>query len=111
MLLNKPPKLWIDNDIERLFVEATNYCRRFNTLETMAHIKGRTSSRHAISIVMQLSSSSDLKHIDLELSDTDKQSAAALSEKLKNLLDSNQIEFTDTTLAGALALLLDGGAE
>ena len=108
MLLNKPAKLWIDNDVERLFVEATNYCRRFNTLETMAHIKGRTGSRQAISVVMQLSSSSDLKHIDLELSDTEKQGAIALSEKLKNLLDCSQIEFTDTTLAGALALLLDG---
>ena len=109
MLLNKPSKLWIDNDVERLFVEATNHCRRFNTLETMAHIKGRTGSRQAVSVVMQLSSSSDLKHIDLELSDTEKQSAIALSEKLKSLLDSNQIEFTDTTLAGALALLLDEG--
>ena len=107
MLLNKPSKNWIDNDVERLFVEATNYCRHFNTLETMTHIKRRDDYKQAVSVVIQVSSSSDLKQMNMEISDGDKQAAISLSNQLKSLMKQNKLEWNSATLVGALAILLE----
>ena len=50
-ILSKPTRNWIDTDIDRLFVEATKLAEEFNSLETMASIKGNTQSKYAFSLL------------------------------------------------------------
>lgn len=51
MLVNKPAKTWIDNDVDRIFVESTNFCRNFINLETMSYLKGNEGHSFAFSFI------------------------------------------------------------
>ena len=51
LLILKSSTAWIDNDVDRIMVEATTKAREFISLETMSHIKGRQNYRKAMSIV------------------------------------------------------------
>ena len=51
LLVLKSSTAWIDNDVDRIMVEATTKAREFISLETMSHIKGRQNYRKAMSIV------------------------------------------------------------
>ena len=41
LIVSKPAKSWIDQDVDKLLVEATRFAREFRNLETMASIKDR----------------------------------------------------------------------
>jgi hypothetical protein len=105
-LLNKPSRLWIDNDIDRLFVEATAFARNFNVLETMAHIKGRRSSRHALSLVYHSRASNSLKRSDVELTESELREAKELTVKLTHHLEEGKFSMSKKKLAAALSVLL-----
>ena len=102
MLLNKPAKLWIDNDIDKIFVEATNFCRNFINLETMSYIKGSEAHSFAFAFITHKKDSQDtqIKHQTLSSSDLD--DAREIMDKLKGvgLTDKNK-------LTAALAILLE----
>ena len=51
LLVLKSSNEWIDNDVDRIMVEATTKARDFISLETMSHIKGRPNYRKAMSII------------------------------------------------------------
>jgi hypothetical protein len=104
MLVNKPAKLWIDNDIDKIFVEATNASRNFINLETMAHIKGQKGSSFAFALVSHKQDTEAAKIQSQTLSKTDLKTARSL---IKQLHDTG---FNDNrTLIAALALMLEEG--
>jgi hypothetical protein len=105
-LLNKPSRLWIDNDVDRLFVEATAFARNFNVLETMAHIKGRRSSRHALSLVYHSHASKRLKRADVELTESELHDARELVARITNHLEQDELAINKKKLAAAFFLLL-----
>lgn len=107
MLVNKPTKIWIDNDVDRLFVEATNYARNFNTLETMGHIKGRESSRKALSLIFHNSGSGEVKKTNIELSPEEAREANRLSERMRMMLKEEKYSVGPREMIAALALLLE----
>ena len=51
LLVLKSADSWIDNDVDRIMVEATTKARQFISLETMSHIKGKKNYRKAMSII------------------------------------------------------------
>ena len=104
MLVNKPAKHWIDNDIDKIFVEATSASRNFINLETMAHIKGQKGSSFAFALVSHKQDTEAAKIQSQTLSKTDIKTARNL---MKQLRDTG---FNDNrTLAAALALMLEEG--
>ena len=104
MLVNKPTKLWIDNDIDKIFVEATSACRNFINLETMAHIKGEQGSSFAFAVVSHKQDTTASKIKSQTLSQADLETARGLLKKLRDT------GFKDNrTLAAALALMLEEG--
>ena len=104
MLVNKPAKLWIDNDIDKIFVEATSASRNFINLETMAHIKGQQGSSFAFALVSHKQNTDAAKIQSQTLSKTDLKTARSLMKKLRDT------GFNDNkTLAAALALMLEEG--
>ena len=102
MLVNKPAKIWIDNDIDKIFVEATNFCRNFINLETMSYIKGSEAHSFAFAFITHKKDAQDtqIKHQTLSSSDLD--DAREIMDKLKGvgLTDKNK-------LTAALAILLE----
>ena len=69
LLVLKSSQAWIDNDVDRIMVEATNKARQFISLETMAHIKDRQNYRKAMSIVSFDTKLDKGKVTDLAVSD------------------------------------------
>ena len=101
MLVNKPIKLWVDNDIVKIFVEATTFCRNFINLETMSYIQGNEGHTFAFALVTH-KNSSDSSTIQQHLL-----SANELNEATKTVNKLTTAGFTDKPkLAAALAILL-----
>ena len=104
MLVNKPAKLWIDNDIDKIFVEATTASRDFINLETMTHIKGQKGSSFAFALVSHKQDTEAAKIHSQTLSKTDLETARSLMKRVRDA------GFKDNrTLAAALALILEEG--
>lgn len=108
MLVNKPAKLWIDNDVDRLFIEATNYARNFNTLETMGHIRGRKSSRKALSLILHNNGEGRARNLSIELNSDEVEMAIKLSERVLSILDEENFNVGPREMIAALAFLLEG---
>lgn len=107
MLVNKPSKLWIDNDVDKLFIEATKYAREFNTLETMSHIKGRDNARQALTIIHHNSNDGGLRKKEILLSPQELREASALSERISYMLRKELNGVSPEQLIAALTLMLE----
>ena len=104
MLVSKPAKLWIDDDIDKIFVEATNACRNFINLETMAHIKGEQGGSFVFAVVSHKQDTEASKIQSQTLSQADLETARGLMKQIRGT------GFKDNrTLAAALALMLEEG--
>jgi len=107
VVLSKPSKAWIDIDIDRLFIETTKLAREFNSLETMASIKGNKQTKYAFSLLSHNRINSELSHNHtFELSDDEVKEASDFVEALKNVKKSGQIDFNQKSLMAALTLLI-----
>jgi len=49
---NKPPRDWVDADVDRAAIQITDLCNRFVHTELFARVKGRPNKRHAIGMVL-----------------------------------------------------------
>jgi len=49
---NKPPRDWVDPDLDRAAVDIADMAQKFLRAETFARVKGRTEKRHAIAVVI-----------------------------------------------------------
>ena len=52
MAINKPPRNWVDPDIDRASIELAEMAQRFVRAESFAHVKGRRDKRHAMAVVV-----------------------------------------------------------
>jgi len=52
LAVNKPPRDWVDPDIDRAVIELTDYSQKFLRIETFARVKGRKNKRHSMAIVV-----------------------------------------------------------
>ncbi len=48
---NRPPRDWVDRDIDQARIEIAALAQEFRRAEGLAHVKGRGDTRHAISVV------------------------------------------------------------
>jgi hypothetical protein len=48
---NKPPRDWVDRDIDQARIEIAALAQEFARAEGLAHVKGRGDTRHAISMI------------------------------------------------------------
>ena len=104
MLVNKPAKIWIDNDIDKIFVEATHFCRTFINLETMSYIKGNEGHSFAFAFITHKKDTEDTQIQHQMLSETELCEARELIAKLK------AVGLTDKKkLTAALAVSLEDG--
>lgn len=51
---NKPPRDWVDRDLDLAAVEIMDLAQKFNRLESFARVKGRPDKRHAMAVVVGL---------------------------------------------------------
>ena len=86
MATNKPPRNWVDADVDRAAVEFADLARRFVRAEAFTHVKGRPSRRHSIAVVVGMGDRPTPFHDDFEIADLEKTKVDALVAQLHNLL-------------------------
>ena len=104
MAVNKPPRDWVDTDIDRATVEIAAMAQRFIRTEAFARVKGRDDKRHALAVVVGIGGQPKLVHDEFEITDRDQSAVKALIDSVDGALRDNGQGRRDIILA-ALAEL------
>ncbi len=94
---NKPPKQWVDSDIDRSTVELADLARQFTRLEAFAHVKGRQDRREAMAVVVGLTG--EPIHDDFEIADNQLDQVNELVGLVRQTLDESGDHAQDVILA------------
>ena len=112
MAVNKPPRDWVDADIDRASVELAALAQRFIRAEAFARVKGRKDKRHAMAVVVGMGGQPKLVHDEFEITERDQSEVRSLIDRVDGTLRDNGQERRNVILA-ALAELsaryLDSG--
>jgi len=108
LLVNKPAKAWIDNDVDRIMIEATSKARQFISLETMSHIKGKQNYRKAMSLVSFDGNSQTGVVTELALSNSDIAEGNLLAKDLQRSEFSSRLHNKEQVVAMLMAILEQG---
>ena len=104
MAVNKPPRDWVDPDIDRAVVELAGMAQRFIRAEAFARVKGRQDKRHAMAVIVGMGGQPKLVHDEFEITDLDQPAVRALIDRVDRTLRNNGQERRNIILA-ALAEL------
>lgn len=104
MAVNKPPRDWVDPDVDRVAVELADLAQRFIRAEAFARVKGRQDKRHAMAVVVGMGGKPKLVHDEFEITSLDRPAVETLIEHLNAILRENVQERRQVILA-ALAEL------
>ena len=104
MAVNKPPRDWVDPDIDRAVVELAGMAQRFIRAEAFARVKGRQDKRHAMAVIVGMDGQPKLVHDEFEITDLDQPAIRALIDRVDGALRDNGQERRNIILA-ALAEL------
>ena len=104
MAVNKPPRNWVDPDIDRATVELADMAQQFVRAEAFARVKGRQDKRHSMAVVVGMGGQPKLVHDEFEIMDIEQPAVRALIERVDATLRDNGEERRNIILA-ALAEL------
>ena len=104
LAVNKPPRDWVDADIDRASFELAALAQRFIRAEAFARVKGRKDKRHAMAVVVGMGGQPNLVHNEFEITDRDQSEVKELIKRLDGTLRGNGQERHNVILA-ALAEL------
>ena len=86
MAVNKPPRDWIDPDIDRAMVELAELAQKFLRAEAFAHVKGRKDKRHAMAVVIGMGGRPTPVHDEFDISDPEREEVDALIGQIDTAL-------------------------
>jgi hypothetical protein len=101
---NRPPRDWVDPDLDRAAVAIAELSQKFLRAETFARVKGRPEKRHSMAIVIGLQGRPTPLIEDFAVSDVDRAEVHEIVERLAGLLEQSHGGRTSLILA-ALAEL------
>ena len=104
MAVNKPPRQWVDADMDRAAVELAHMAQRFVHAEVFAHVKGRADKRHAMAIVVGLDGRPMPVHEEFDVADHDRTAVHGLMKEMQKAL-SDSGEGRRNVILAALAEL------
>lgn len=89
LAVNKPPRDWVDPDLDRAAIEIAELAQRFVRAETFARVKGRTSKRQAMALIMGTDDRPAPLLREFDVADSDKAEVEKLVEALTEALDAS----------------------
>lgn len=84
---NKPPRDWVDPDLDRAAVEIADMAQRFIRAEAFARVKGRTDKRHAMAVVVGMNGRPGPVHEEFDIMDTDRAAVEELIARVEHALE------------------------
>ena len=86
MAINKPPRDWVDPDIDRASIELAEMAQRFVRAESFARVKGRRDKRHAMAVVVGMEGRPTPVHAEFHVTDRDRPEVNALTGRMDTVL-------------------------
>jgi len=84
---NKPPRDWVDPDLDRAAVDIADMAQHFIRAEAFARVKGRTDKRHAMAVVVGMNGRPGPILEEFDVMDTDRAAVEALIARVELALD------------------------
>jgi len=104
LVANKPPRSWVDPDLDQVAIEIADMAQKFLRLETFARVKGRPAKRHAIAVVIGKEGCPTPLLKEFDIADTDRPAVNDLIERVTTVIEAGDISRRSIILA-ALAEL------
>ena len=101
---NKPPRDWVDPDLDQAAIELADMAQKFLRAETYARVKGRPDKRHAMAVVIGTNGRPAPLFEEFDIADSDRHAVNALIERVEAALDESDTSRRSIILA-ALAEL------
>ena len=101
---SKPPRQWIDPDLDQTTVELADLAQKFLRAETYARVKGRPDKRHAMAVVVGMDGRPTPVHDEFTITDLERVEVDALIRKVDEALNCSGEKRRNVILA-ALAEL------
>lgn len=101
---NKPPRDWVDRDVDAAAIELAALSQEFLRAEGLAHVKGRGNARIRVAFYMSDPGRPALVAPEFSVDDLDRQRARGLAAKLRGVIDPR------TSPEVALAAIVELGA-
>ena len=89
MATNKPPRDWVDPDIDRASIELAEMAQRFVRAESFARVKGRRDKRHAMAVVVGMGGRPTPVHAEFDVADQDRAEVEALIGRMDAALQKS----------------------
>jgi hypothetical protein len=101
---SKPPRNWIDNDINRAKLEITTLAQKFIRTEPFARIEGRVAKRHSLSIVVGINGLPTPVYDEVEVVDTDREQIDVITKKIEEIIRSDSQMSKNVVLAALVEI-------
>ena len=86
---SKPPRNWIDPDLDQTTVELADMAQKFLRVETYARVKGRPDKRHAMAVVVGMDGRPTPIHDEFAVTDLERVEVDMLITKVDAALNSS----------------------
>ena len=83
---NKPPRDWVDTDLEQAAIELADLSQKFLRAEIFARVKGRPNKRHAMAVVVGMDGRPTSAYKEFAITDLEREEVEALIEKVDEVL-------------------------
>ena len=84
---NKPPRDWVDPDLDHAAIELADMAQRFLRAETYARVKGRPDKRHAMAVVIGMDGRPAPLLEEFDIADSDRAAVNDLIERVAATLE------------------------
>lgn len=103
---NKPPRDWVDRDVDAARIELAALARDFLRAEGLAHVAGREQSRFALAIFMSDPKGAGIIRPEVELDAGELDEARAIADSLRERISAGVSRDVAIAAAAELASLL-----
>lgn len=90
LVTSKPPKMWVDNDVDRAKVEITALSQKFIRTEIYARVKGREDKRQSLAVFVGIDGRPTPVHTDFDVLDSDHAQIKALVKKIEKTITEEE---------------------
>lgn len=85
---NKPPRDWVDHDLDRAMVEIADMAQKFLRAETFTRVKGRPEKRHSMAVVVGVQGKPTPILKEFQVTDSDRDAIDALIQRVSVTLEA-----------------------
>lgn len=85
---NKPPRDWVDPDMDQASIELADMAQKFLRVETFTRIKGRPEKRRAMAVIVGMEGRPEPVFEEFDVMDSDRDAIDDLIDRIAGTLDS-----------------------